>query len=289
MVAGLIPESVPSQAGFRDTVQMWRGLKALEWSEGVSRDVAVWSRQWESILGNRQLSMVRAPEVQRLFSKRATDGRQNSSVNLERKYFHGFWKWAMTMEYVLHDARPGWPRLKEVSTYQHMLLWWEMEAKLVSRLTPLDGKWLLFAARSGLRHCECQELLWDWISEDGVIEVPALPRKQRKKYRLALTPEILEMLGPRGEPGSYVFPGLAHRSTLRWRLQRAAKKVGFKNWENFSPHRLRHSFVARLAKRGVRLEQVKKLGGWASLSVLLKHYYPEIEDGEARDLLGRIQ
>jgi integrase len=83
-----------------------------------------------------------------------------------------------------------------------------------------------------------------------------------------------------------LFPGLPDERRLYQRFKAAVRRSGID--PATSPHDLRRTWVARLAEARVPLSAVLELGGWASLGVLVRHYFADVHDDAARAFLEEV-
>lgn len=180
-------------------------------------------------------------------------------------------------------------------------------------VTAADGEWttmVLLAARTGLRQGELLALRWedcDLVAgrlmvrqavARGIVGTP----KSGKDREVPLSPETVARLkSHRHLRGPLVFCDAAGhmltRGECKHPLYRACKRAGLRRigW-----HVLRHTFASHLAMRGVSPKAIQELGGWASLSMVLRyaHLTPEVRrdavallDGQpnGRDLAEKLE
>lgn len=134
-----------------------------------------------------------------------------------------------------------------------------------------------FTLYTGLRAENVLGLRWEWIDlVRRVAVIPADVTKAKKPIPVYLTAEAHAVLLLRAEDGQstasgYVFTYHGNRITRThnhaW--NKALQRAGL---DDVRWHDLRRTWASWHAQQGTTLEQLMRLGGWASIEILRKHY-----------------
>lgn len=200
--------------------------------------------------------------------------RSAAALNDERWYLGSYFRFRGL------DARAllaGWPKKRQVVRKQYRTLSVEEERRVVEHLWPRDpylAAYVTLSVCTGLRQRALLGLEWGMVRDD-VLEVPGWLMKEDQPLRIPLNARALATLERlRGlEPVSDTTPILKYLGTPSeiWRaFKQALRAVGLP--DNRSPHDLRKSFVERLSAAGAPIQDIARLGGWRTLSVVLNHY-----------------
>lgn len=278
--------------GFTDALDEWialkcRGIKA--WSRSCQL-IAIQNRKhWIAALGNILLVEINPSHIERLFIERSELRNAGQTLNLERKYFRGFWRWLMRMKYIPRDFdnyTDSWPCVSAEPVRKHIELGREEETILLRALRPDIRRVVHFALLMGLRVGELYRLTWDMIvGTPGcyTLNIPSNIRKQRRAHSMPVSSKAEAVLGPHQKTG-LIFK-LPNRRNLLSRLKRTAMRVGID--PAISMHQLRRTWCCRLADAGVPVAAAQRLGGWSSVTVMLKHYYV-LPPTKAREFIDKI-
>jgi len=291
-VLGRIEREVEVTPCLSDLLEEWLSIKDRVLCPEAARGLRYLTGRWRRCLGDLPASEVGTREIQRLYAERDRDGRANATLNRERGRLREFWRWLRALEYTSADPvalLAVWPTKnlrKRKRRYVHVTVEWQ--ERILAELRERFRRYFVFHLYTGLRYGEIRALLWDWISEDGVLTIPAEFRKQGESHRLPLPARVLAVLGPPGPPGTLVFPGLPTHGNMGTALKRAGRRAGFPGAEFLSTHQLRRSWRVRLVKANVPREVIKDLGGWTKDAVLAEYYWTKVSDAEARAYLERI-
>ena len=131
---------------------------------------------------------------------------------------------------------------------------------------PDVSDYVLLALMTGARKSNVMAMRWDQIAlESCSWEIP--DPKNREPYRVALTPEAIDILKRRRGDGPWVFPSprseSGHRVDLkkRWREVLTRAKI-----ENLRQHDLRRTLGAWQASQGTSLQMIGKSLGHKSIA-----------------------
>lgn len=284
-------EFVPPRHGdsFAECIDRWLAFKGRSWEPDTHRAVTAMARRWRDRLGSLRMQEVRPLDVQGLYEERDNGTLAAATVNLDRRYFRGFWKWALERELVEHNPAAAWPRKRGRGTRAYLQIPREDQALIEKRLKPRFLRWLLFVVATGLRQGESKRIIWRWISREGVLQIPAEARKQKCEHRIALPQRVVDALGPRRGDEDLVFPDIPKgRHNLNGALKRAARKAGLGYWRTVSSHQFRRTWYGRMRRAGTPTEACQNIGGWRSRSIMETHYWTPIRDEECRGYLEKI-
>jgi len=284
-------ECVPPRQGntFAECVDRWLAFKGRNWEPGTLLQVGVIARRWKERLGAIRLDEVRPLDVQGLYEERDDGTRAPATVNLDRRYFRAFWKWALERELAEHNPTAAWPRKRGGGKRVYLQIPREDQELIERQLKPRYLRWLLFIVATGLRQGESRKIIWRWISVAGVLQFPWEARKQKREHRMALPRRVVEALGPRGAEEDLVFPDIPKtRQSLNRVLKRAGRKAGLDYWRTISSHQFRRTWYGRMRRAGTPTEACQNIGGWKSRSIMETHYWSPISDEECRSYLERI-
>jgi integrase len=279
----------PAALTFAEAVEKWRAFKVRVWSPESRANMACWISRNVQALGSRPLAGIRPLDIQDLYEARDDGSLSGTMLNTDRRRLLCFWRWALRSELVDHDPTVAWPRKREVFTRPHDVLSQADEDALVREFEQArcakgrrKARLVRFAVGSGLRIGEIRVLRWGWISQEGILTIPACSRKQGVELRTLLGRKALEALGPRGAPDELVFPGMPVRTVLNRELKKAARRAGLTVC--ISPHAFRRTWATRMLDAGAPAALVQKLQGWASMPVLVKHYHVMRDESALRYL-----
>ena len=109
------------------------------------------------------------------------------------------------------------PKPSKVKVVEHhAALDWRKAPIFMAELEQREGtaaKALAFAILTAARSGEVRGMRWSEVDRDAAVwTVPASRIKAGKEHRVPLTAGALALLGERGAPDSFVFPGAARRS-----------------------------------------------------------------------------
>jgi len=248
-----------------------------------------WAGRWAQFWGTLPLTAVSAEDVDRYVSARA-QAISAASLNHERWGFRSFWLWAQSRKYVIDPPLRAWPRLKPSCRQLYLSLTQEEEDRLCEAFDhpqkELIAAWTHFGFDTGLRTGTLYRLEHPMV-RGGKLHIPPEIWKQREWFSMVLTERTRGFIPPRSARSDLLFPGLlAHQQMGRvWAA--AAKRAGLH--PKLSPKHMRSTWVGRMFAKNYPLAEVMRVGGWHTVSVLLKHYYGEVSDARALEMLSGIQ
>jgi integrase len=181
---------------------------------------------------------------------------------------------------ILRLARDEWEWIDKVP---HVRLFPE-QSKRVRWLSPEDVARLLtelpthladmaeFTLATGLRQRNVSFLKWESVAlERGTAWIEASASKSRKAIVVPLNKDAMRVLHRRlGMHPKFVFTfrdkPVARTSTKAW--WNALKRAGI---EDFRWHDLRHTWASWHVQSGTSIQELKELGGWASIEMVLRY------------------
>ena len=167
---------------------------------------------------------------------------------------------------------------------------WIKLLKILRVESPLLAQCARFAVATGLRENNVLNLRWSQVDLNrAVAYVEAAETKQRHPIGIPLPPGAQAVLRERrGSHKVYVFAHpdsgkpLYKASNRAW--YSAVKKAGMKGlrW-----HDLRHTWASWAVQSGVRIEELRELGGWKTLSMVQR--YSHLSPGHLADVAAKIR
>lgn len=149
---------------------------------------------------------------------------------------------------------------------------------------PKVARAFLFSCLTGLRYSDVTALRWGDVTEqDGMTRLIFRQQKTRQQEYLDITPQAEEYMGPRGEAGDQVFPGLIY-NYLSAPLRKWARDAGVDKPITF--HSARHTFATMMLSLGVDLYTVSKLLGHADIKTT--QVYAHIIDEGKREAVRKL-
>jgi integrase/recombinase XerD len=135
----------------------------------------------------------------------------------------------------------------------------------------------LFASQTGLRCVDLKALRWKSIVKTG--DLYRIVLKQEKtdvQYIIHFKQDVMDIIGPAGEPEALVFPkfhnnGLTNTRITNWFLRAGIEPRG-KPDENFTMHDFRHTFAITLGLNGANLYEISQLLGHSDIGTTERHY-----------------
>lgn len=167
---------------------------------------------------------------------------------------------------------------------------WESLLKTLKVESPLLAQCARFAIATGLRENNVLNLRWAQVDLGrAVAHLEAAETKQRHPIGIPLTPDALAVLRERrGKHRVYVFAHpdsgkpLSKASNRAWYAAvKKAKIPGFR-W-----HDLRHTWASWAVQSGVRIEELRELGGWKTLSMVQR--YSHLSPGHLAEVAAKIR
>jgi len=251
---------------WQDAAVRW--LKEKDHKAGIEGDKA--KLRWlDHSFGNKMLD-----EISRdLIDEVAAAKREEVSSATVNRYL-------ALIRAILRMARDEWEWIDKIpcvrlSPEQCKRVRWlspEDAARLLTELPAHLADMAEFSLATGLRQRNVGYLKWESMSlERGMAWIEASASKSRKAIVVPLNKDALRVLKRRlGLHPKFVFTyrdkPVAQTSTRAW--WNALERAGI---EDFRWHDLRHTWASWHVQRGTSIQELKELGGWSSIEMVLRY------------------
>jgi len=236
----------------------WRELNLNEITRAAINDISTLRRQEVSAATtNRYLALIRA------ILRRARDD----------------WEWIVAMPRIRLFPEPL-PRARWLTHAE--------AARLLNILPTHLAAMARFSLATGLRQRNVTELRWENIDINrGIAWIPAEQSKSRRALAVPLNRDALTVIEQQSdEHPIYVFTyrgkSVARTSTQAWRNALTRADI-----TNFRWHDLRHTWASWHVQSGTSLLELRELGGWSSLNMVLR--YAHLAGEHLRQAASRIE
>ena len=192
-------------------------------------------------------------------------GTYNRYVSLVSAALNLAFKRGMLRDRVVLDKKRQPPGRTRWLTYEE----WQ---RLQQHLSPHLLTMARFAVATGLRYSNVRDLLWaDVDLEAGIAWVHADQSKSGKVIRIPLNAEAVDVLLPLRDSGTanvFTYKGEPITGSVKTAWNRSVRDAGLKGlvW-----HDLRHTWASWHVRNGTPLEVLQRLGGWASLDMVMRY------------------
>ncbi len=197
---------------------------------------------------------------------------------------------------ILRMARDEWewidkiPRVRLYPEQCRRVRWLSPEdaARLIGELPDHLADMTAFTLATGLRKSNVCRLKWKNVSLDrGLAWVDAHASKSRKAITVPLNQDAIQVLKQRlGIDSEYVFTfrgkPVAQANTKAFKL--ALKRAGI---TDFRWHDLRHTWASWHVQNGTSIQELKELGGWSSIEMVLR--YAHLGGEHLKEAASRIE
>jgi integrase len=276
-------------------VNLWRQRRGKELSFESAQKVYAMTRRWEARWGDREAKTV-TPTMIEAYRLRRDDGKRKAGVlNRERGELRAFFEFVKDLGYRPDNPVTTWKHQKEVVEREYVVLTPREEDALVMQLgDDLLCRYVRFSVATGLRQGTIRRLDWGMVKNLGLV-IPAGIMKMRKPLEMPLSTKAWEAIAlPKESPAfayplhgqNLLFPGLPSQQKIHRLVKEAAARAGLS--PHLTPHDFRRTWVARLRDAGADMYDVMKMGGWEAPGVLIKHYFGQVPEKKARELLEAI-
>lgn len=183
---------------------------------------------------------------------------------------------------VAHKAKwmAQMPLIEEYREPKERIRWLTLEERV--RLLNAAPAWMQPLIRislaTGLRQANVLWMEWSWVNMDECkLTVPGSHFKNGREFCVPLSDEAMQVLREQeGKHEFYVFTQhgrpVGQIKHDDWSAVLKAAKV-----QNFRWHDLRHTWATDMVKRGVPLHVLQKLGGWETVSMVMKYAHHDLE------------
>lgn len=223
------------------------------------------------IIGAVNIKEIGIRDINRVIELKRLEGVSNATLN----------RYISLIKSILNKACKEWGLLDKVpyialkreSTGRVRYLSKEEVNNILSLLPTHLRDMMLFTLYTGLRASNILNLKWNQIDiENKKLYIEAKDFKNNKYFSIPLNNSALLLLQKRLQfaNSEHVFTykggSITQCNTRTWR--NALKKA---NIYDFRWHDLRHTWASWHIQNGTTLEQLKELGGWSSLDMVLKY------------------
>lgn len=177
------------------------------------------------------------------------------------------------------DSKPLVPRRQEFSDIRALTPTEVQQLFTVEDRSHYRLLWL-FLLETGCRLSEALDSPWSWFDlRERTWTVPATARKVKRAVSLPLSDHATDALrGLKGHGLTRPFPITRHAVSARWeRLRLRLVEAHGQQWEDLSPHKLRHTCATRLLEAGVDIRVVKEWLGHTNIQTTVKYTHVSAE------------
>lgn len=242
-------------------------------------------RRLDPYLGELLLSQITRDVVDQFAARKA----QESSPATANRHL-------TVIRSILRRARDEWewidkiPKIRLFSETQRRVRWLKREEaqRLLSELPPHLRDMAQFSLATGLRQRNVSHLRWDQVDvERAVAWIHPDQAKARRAIAVPLNQDAVMVLKRRmGQHDEYVFTfrnqPVGVCTTKAW--WNALERAGIKE---FRWHDLRHTWASWHVQSGTSLQELKELGGWASLEMVMR--YAHLASDQLKTAARRIE
>ena len=162
--------------------------------------------------------------------------------------------------------------------------WLRLEKVLPDYLRPA----VAFSLATGLRRNNVLNLKWSEVNKQSKnVVVWSDESKNKKQLIIPLSDWALEILKEcSGKSEVYCFPQVSGKPIINPKrpFQKALDKAGI---QEFRWHDLRHTFASWGLQNGMSLAELKELGGWSSLTMVMR--YAHLAPSRLREATNRLK
>lgn len=291
----------------RITFRQYVEESCLPWAEGHQRSYRTTRAELGWLV--KQLGALRLDEITSANIERVLAGLQSgespsgralsgAAVNRYRDRLSGLFKRALRLGLVERNPVTGIPKHKEPGG-RIVYLTGEEEAAIWDALPGSPRPMLTVASHTGLRWSEQMRLTWadvDMLSGSLTVRLSKHGRTRQVPMNSSVRGVLLD-LGtrrqrpddpkelvfdcPYGEASKFFPQAVARAQAILRTLGRDPSRL-----EGFTWHGLRHTFASRLVMSGADLRTVQDLGGWRTLSMVMR--YSHITPDHLRAAVERL-
>jgi site-specific recombinase XerD len=260
----------------------WAKLNHRSWAKDDSRLSRV-----KPVLGGKKLDEITTADVERFLASLQEGDRAVSaaSVNRYRDLLSGLFKRAQRLGLIASNPVRGIPKLREAGRrLVYLPAYGPEETALRQALPSALRPPFTLSLHTGLRWSEQRALHWQDVDVlSGLINVGRSKNGASRQVPMnaVVRSTLFDLSAQRkrlNDPDELIFDG-AYRTVARLfshavrkaqsELRAAGKDAS--RLEGYTWHSNRHSFASRLVMAGVDLRTVQELGGWKTLSMVLRY------------------
>lgn len=272
---------------FTTLLALWKQRRRAQVEFKTAENLETMFTRWREAFGGMEVDEIVPAHIEGYRVLRDNGGLGGSSLNKERRELLAIFEHAIALGEIMTSPVTTWERSREVVQREYVVLD-EKEEQLLCRELADAGHYDLvtyvrFAIQTGLRQGTIRVIANDWYNEDkGVLTVPARFMKNRKQLRIPLSDKAKNCLV---WPDDILIPIPSHQKIHRL-VREAAERAGLP--ASLSPHDFRRTWVARMRMAGADMLEVMRLGGWSEPTSLLNHYFGEVPEKRAQELINAI-
>jgi len=265
---------------FAEAVKLFLKRKELE----ALRTVNTYEQQlewWQQQFAKVSLQKIDEGKIAEAISKKAStethQGERPSPATLNR-YLSAL----RACLRVAHKAKwmARMPVIEEYKEPKERVRWLSLDERI--RLLNAAPEWMQplirMALATGLRQANVLWMEWSWIDMDACkLTVPGSQFKNGREFCIPLSEAAMQVLREQqGKHGYFVFTrnGQPIRQIKHDEWTQVLKDAGV---TNFRWHDLRHTWATYMVQQGVPLHVLQKLGGWETLSMVMKYAHHDVE------------
>lgn len=265
---------------FAEAVKHFLGRKELEGLRTVDsyeQQLEWWQEQFDGVTLQKIDEAKIATAIHKKAATKTHQGERPTPATLNR--------YLSALRACLKVAhRAGWivraPVFEEYKEPKNRIRWLTADEKV--RLLNAAPDWMQPLIRmslaTGLRQANVLWMEWGWIDEaQRKLTIPGTHFKNGNEFCIPLSDEAMRVvLEQKGKHGFFVFSrsGEPIRQMKHEEWSAVLDSAGI---TNFRWHDLRHTWATDMVRTGMPLHVLQKLGGWETLSMVMKYAHHDVE------------
>jgi integrase len=221
------------------------------------------------------------------------EGLSRSSASTYFQKFGAIMRTAVKQEYLDKDPFVGIDPIRKETPRVNYLLFEDLQ-KLKDAYCedPILKKAALFASQTGLRAVDIKPLTWRRIVKvDDKYSIVVKQEKTDVSYIVYFRQNVMDMIGPPGNPDDLLFPGFkndnhANARLTIWLLRAKVEPRGIPD-QRFTLHDFRHTFAIQLGINGANIYEISQMLGHSDIETTVK-YYARVLEHIKRDIISKM-